>query len=69
LRGESAPSAGGRENFLTIEELARWLRVELKTIYQWRDRGEGPKGYRVGRRVLFRPSDVLKWLETRADPD
>lgn len=69
MKEENAVSARGREDLLTIEELAQWLRVELKTIYQWRDRGEGPKGFRVGRRVLFRPSDVLKWLETRADPD
>jgi predicted DNA-binding transcriptional regulator AlpA len=59
------------ERLLTIEELAGLLRESPKTTYNRRHRGEGPRGIRPGGRggrVLFRESDVQRWLESRADP-
>jgi len=37
-------------------------RVTWKT---WRAKGEGPAYYRIGRRCLYRWSDVEAWLEQR----
>jgi hypothetical protein len=34
---------------------------------RWRHRGEGPRGYRVGRHVRYRRSSVEAWLEEQAD--
>lgn len=49
------------------EGLAEWLDIPLATIYRWRSRGEGPRGYKVGRHVRYRRSDVELWLESQAD--
>jgi excisionase family DNA binding protein len=52
---------------LTVDELARLLRVPKATIYRWRSIGDGPRGYSIGRYVRFRWPDVEAWLEERAD--
>ena len=54
-------------SLLTVNDLARLLRVPRGTIYAWRTRGEGPKGLRIGRHVRFRLEDVEAWLRTRED--
>ena len=51
---------------MTIEELADFLRIPKGTLYQWRHRGRGPSGVRVGRFVRYRPADVEAWLEAQA---
>lgn len=53
------------ERLLTAEELAAFLDVPIKTLYMWRYRGEGPVGFRVGRHVRYRWSDVERWIGTR----
>lgn len=53
---------------LTVDDLARVLRVPKATIYRWRSTGDGPRGYSIGRYVRFRWPDVETWLEERADP-
>ncbi len=52
---------------LSPAELADYLGVPVQTVYQWRHRGEGPPGYRVGRHVRYRWSDVQAWLDEQAD--
>jgi predicted DNA-binding transcriptional regulator AlpA len=59
------PSAPDR--LLTIEQLAAHLQVPVKTLYDWRHRGIGPKGLRVGRYIRYRPADINSWLDTRAE--
>jgi len=49
------------------EELADELGIPVGTIYQWRYRGRGPKGHKIGKHIRYRRSDVEAWLETRAD--
>lgn len=39
-----------------------------ESIYQLRHRGVGPKGYRVGRRLLFREEDVHEWIDSLREP-
>jgi excisionase family DNA binding protein len=46
------------------KELADYLGVPVQTIYQWRTKGYGPRGRKVGKHVRYRPVDVEKWLET-----
>ena len=55
------------EALLTMKELAAYLQIPLNTLYQWRHRGEGPQGIRVGRFVRFRQADVDRWLESQRD--
>lgn len=51
------------EQLMTIQELAQYLGVPVGTLYQWRYRREGPPGFRVGRHVRYRRSDVEMWIE------
>lgn len=52
---------------LTTAELAhRWYTTE-QAVYAARYRGACPRAARVGRRLLFRLSDVLAWEERRTE--
>jgi len=57
------------ELLLTIEEVAAVCRTTPAGIAQMRYRGVGPRGLRVGRRVLYPEAEVKAWLEARLDPD
>lgn len=52
---------------LSPTELADYLKVPLKTVYNWRSAGDGPRGVRIGKHVRFRQADIDAWLEERAD--
>lgn len=54
---------------LTLPEVAQIVGVPLGTIYQWRSRGGGPRGIKVGRHVRVRRSDLDAWLDLHADPE
>jgi hypothetical protein len=56
-----------REQLLTLEETAEYLRLTPGALYTQRYRREKPGvlGIRVGRRVLFRPSDIDRFLDER----
>jgi excisionase family DNA binding protein len=56
-----------RDRLLTPDEVAVFLGVPLRTIYRWRSRGDGPRGYRVGRHVRYRVDDIEDWLEDHRD--
>ena len=53
--------------FLTVTELAQLTRTSKKSVYDWRLKGTGPMGTRVGRSVLFRASAVEAWLTEHQD--
>jgi excisionase family DNA binding protein len=55
------------DRLLSIPELADYLGVPVATIYRWRYTHDGPLGYRIGRHVRYRLSDVERWLEGRRD--
>lgn len=55
------------DRLLTVQELADYLGVPVATIYAWRYRHEGPPGFRVGRHVRFRQSDIEEWLNNQLD--
>jgi excisionase family DNA binding protein len=55
------------ERLMTLAEVSELLGVPLSTLYGWRYRGEGPRGYRIGRHVRYRRAAVQAWLETKAD--
>lgn len=57
------------DRLLTLPEVATALRVPISTLYQWRSRGDGPRGIRVGRHVRVRAADLDRWVEQHADPE
>jgi excisionase family DNA binding protein len=48
---------------MTVEEVADYLAVPVRTVYRWRLTGTGPRGARVGRFVRYRKGDVEAWVE------
>ena len=54
------------EPVLTLSELAAHLTVSVQTLYDLRSKGRGPRGFRVGRELRFRRSEVDAWLSARA---
>ena len=50
------------EPVLTLAELADYLHVPVQTLYDLRSQGRGPRGFRVGRCLHFRKSEVEAWL-------
>ena len=54
---------------LTVQDLADYLDVPVATIYAWRYRRQGPPGFRVGRHLRFRLSDVERWISDRLAAD
>ncbi|HZD24344.1 MAG TPA: helix-turn-helix domain-containing protein [Acidimicrobiia bacterium] len=63
--GESSEPTGDDQRLLSVEELADYFEVPVKTIYTWRHRNSGPKGFRVGKHLRFRWHDVQAWVAQR----
>ena len=55
------------DGYFSPNEVAAFLGVPLQTIYRSRYRHEGPPGYRVGRHLRYRATDVEQWLEEHRD--
>lgn len=47
---------------LTLSQLATQLGATVQTLYDLRSQGRGPRGFRVGRELRFRVSEVDAWL-------
>lgn len=52
-----------RKPLASVEDLAEFLGVPVNTVYQWRSKGTGPRGARVGRHIRFRWENVERWLD------
>lgn len=52
------------ERLWTVEDVAEYLGVPVKTLYEWRTKGYGPAGRRVGKYVRYKPEDVIAWFES-----
>lgn len=54
------------DQLLTTAQTADLLNTPVATLRWWRHQGVGPKAFRLGaRKVMYRRSDVLKWLEAQ----
>jgi len=53
------------EPLLTLKETADYLRLTPAALYTQRHRGDipGALGIRVGRKILYRPSDINQYLD------
>jgi excisionase family DNA binding protein len=54
------------EELLTVRELAKFLKLHPKTVYEWVARHAVPC-IRLGRRVRFSKSDVSRWLQAQKE--
>ncbi|WP_214407383.1 helix-turn-helix transcriptional regulator [Pseudonocardia lacus] len=51
----------------TVQDVAQFLSVPRKTLYQWRNRGYGPPARRIGRHLRYDPEDVRSWFAAQSD--
>jgi PTS system nitrogen regulatory IIA component len=52
------------DDILTIEEVAKYLRVSERTVYDWAQRGEIPAG-KIGTVWRFKKTEIEKWVNDR----
>ncbi len=60
-----------RDDLLTTREVADYLNRPAGTLRQWRHRRYGPRGFLLGGIVMYRESEVDRWLaeqERAAEP-
>lgn len=53
------------DRYLTTDEVGGLLRQPTSTIRYWRHNSYGPRSVKIGRRVLYRESDVRAWLASQ----
>lgn len=47
---------------MTLPELAAFMSVSVQALYDLRSKGRGPRGFRVGRQLRFRLSEIEAWI-------
>jgi predicted DNA-binding transcriptional regulator AlpA len=52
--------------YLTLPEVSALIHTPTATLYQWRTKRIGPPSIKVGRRVIYRRTDLEKWLEEQS---
>jgi PTS system nitrogen regulatory IIA component len=52
------------DDILTIDEVAKYLRVSERTVYDWAQTGEIPSG-KIGTVWRFKKDDIEKWVNDR----
>ncbi|MDR1566160.1 MAG: PTS sugar transporter subunit IIA [Treponema sp.] len=56
------------DDILTIEEVAKYLRVSERTVYDWAQKGEIPSG-KIGTVWRFKKLEIEKWVNDRLSPN
>ncbi|MFH9242338.1 helix-turn-helix domain-containing protein [Streptomyces anulatus] len=52
--------------YLTPDDLVEMFELpSVETVYQWRRKRTGPRGFRLGRHLRFDPDDVRAWVDSR----
>ncbi|MDP2318241.1 MAG: helix-turn-helix domain-containing protein [Acidobacteriota bacterium] len=64
------PTSGGVDMpaLLTVDEVADLLRTTRTAVYAMVARGQLPGVTRLGRRVLIRADELVKWLDQNRAP-
>jgi excisionase family DNA binding protein len=52
---------------MTAGEAASYLRIPLATLRYWRHLGVGPAGFHLGRRLVYRRTDLDQWISEQHD--
>ena len=50
------------EEYLTIGQAANYMQRPVDTLYKWRSQGYGPRAAKVGRSLLYRRSEIDRWV-------
>jgi excisionase family DNA binding protein len=61
-------TSNGLPILLTVDDVASILRTTRTAVYAMAARGQLPGLTRIGRRVLIRSADLLRWLDQNRAP-
>lgn len=55
-----------QQNSLTPKQAAKYVGVSEAALRLWRSRGEGPRHFRAGEKLVrYRRADLDSWIEAR----
>lgn len=63
--GEQATDLSGR--LITMQEAAKMLKIGVRSLHRYLDKGKFPRSYRLPGRRMFDREDVLAFLASCAD--
>jgi predicted DNA-binding transcriptional regulator AlpA len=55
------------DELMSLAEVAAYVRLPLRTLYDMRRRRVGPPAFKLGKRLVHRRSEVDRWLEAHRD--
>ncbi len=67
LQSHPHPTSPADDELLTLTEVAAIVRAPIATLRYWRHLGTGPRSFRLGRRVVYRASDLQTWITSQDD--
>jgi predicted DNA-binding transcriptional regulator AlpA len=51
----------------TVQDVAEYLGVPVRTLYDWRCKGYGPRARKVGKYLRYDEVEVRRWFDELAD--
>lgn len=51
----------------TVNDVSRYLRIPVETLYQWRKKRIGPPAGKVGRHLRYEAEQVRQWFRNQED--
>jgi excisionase family DNA binding protein len=59
----NGPETPRLPKLLTTEAAAEYLHISPRSLIRWRVERRGPPAVRVGRKIMYRASDLEAWLD------
>ncbi|MFI1948050.1 helix-turn-helix transcriptional regulator [Streptomyces virginiae] len=59
----------GSTTLWTPDQLAEYLGISVRSLYNWKYKGLGPKTVKVGSRLRYRWGDIEDWLDATSASD
>lgn len=53
------------DKLLTVPEVSEMTRIPEATLRWFRHAGRGPRSAKLGKRVVYKQSDVITWIEAQ----
>jgi len=61
---EQTDTTDNNEDMMTVESLSEFLHCSQATVFNHRKKGWLPQPYQVGRKVVWKKSEVVEFLKT-----
>jgi predicted DNA-binding transcriptional regulator AlpA len=53
------------KELLGTKAVSAWTGIPEETLRYFRHRNEGPPSFKLGRRVVYDPAEVQKWIDSQ----